>query len=124
MCRKVCGGDVTISKGEHEYGLAAKLSFVCVNCGDLPYSMESPHTQGSQKINLFAVNSLAARAMESTGNRQTVLNDAFAAMNTASWPAHENMAGYVTTELTPAATRAAESVAAQHPFCLAALQRV
>lgn len=107
----VCGGDVNISKGEREYGLAVKLFLVCGNCGDLSSAWSSPRAQGSQKVNPFAVNILAARAMQSTGNRQTALNDVFAAMNISHRGLHtKTWQGYVKKKLTPAATRVAEKV--------------
>ncbi|XP_077494020.1 uncharacterized protein LOC144104733 [Amblyomma americanum] len=109
-CR-VCGGDVHVSKGNREYGLAVKLSLVCVNCGDTASAWSSPRAEGSQKINPFAVNILAARAMQSTGNRRTALNDVFAAMNISHRGLHtKTWQSYVKSKLTPAATRAAEKV--------------
>lgn len=108
---KVCGGDVHISKGNREYGLAVKLSLACVICGDISSAWSSPRVQGSQKINPFAVNILAARAMQSTGHRQTALNDVFAAMNISHRGLHtKTWQDYVKSKLTPAATRAAEGV--------------
>lgn len=108
---KVCGGDVNISKGEREYGLAVKLFLVCGNCGDLSSAWSSPRAQGGQKVNPFAVNILAARAMQSTGNRRTALNDVFAAMNISHRGLHtKTWQRYVKKKLTPAATRAAEKV--------------
>ncbi|CAN8023230.1 unnamed protein product [Ixodes persulcatus] len=78
---KICGGDVKIGKGKREYGLAVKLFLACTNCGDISSAWSSPRVNGDQRINPFAVNILAARAMQSTGNRQTALNDVFSAMN-------------------------------------------
>lgn len=78
---KTCGGDVNISKCDREYGLAVKLLITCVNCGDISSAWSSPRVAGDQNINPFSVNILAARAMQSTGNRQTALNDIFSAMN-------------------------------------------
>lgn len=78
---KTCGGDVNISKCDREYGLAVKLLITCVNCGDISSAWSSPRVAGDQNINPFSVNILAARAMQSTGNRQTALNDICSAMN-------------------------------------------
>ncbi|CAN8001432.1 unnamed protein product [Ixodes pacificus] len=75
------GGAVQIGKSKCDYGLAVKLSLTCANCGDISSACSSPRVKGDQRINPFAVNILAARAMQSTGNQQTALNDVFSAMN-------------------------------------------
>lgn len=108
---KTCGGNVHITKGDREYGLAVKLIMECANCGDTASTWSSPRASGSQRINPFAVNVLAARAMQSTGNRQAALNDIFAAMNISHRGMHKKTwQGFMKEKLTPAATRAAEKV--------------
>lgn len=108
---KVCGGNVDVSKGDREYGLAVRLALLCVNCGEISSAWSSPRAQGSQKISPFTVNILAARAMQSTGNRQTALNDVFAVMNISHRGLHsKTWQGYMKNKLTPATTRAAEKV--------------
>lgn len=95
---KTCGGDVNISKCDREYGLAVKLLITCVNCGDISSAWSSPRVAGDQNINPFSVNILAARAMQSTGNRRTALNDIFSAMNISHRGLHtktESSAGRV-----------------------------
>lgn len=65
-------------------------------------------------MNPFVVNVLAARAMQSSGNRQTALNDVFAEMNIFHCGLHtKTWQHYVKTKLTPAATRAADRVRAR-----------
>lgn len=106
---KICGGNAKICQDEREYGLAVKLLLVCSNCGDKATVWSSPRVNGDAKVNPFAINILAARAMQATGNRQTALNDIFAIMNishrglhTKTWQAYQKL------KLTPAAARAAE----------------
>lgn len=93
---KVCGGNVSINKREKEYGLAVKLFVSCVNCGDIAEAWSSPRVNGDQKVNPFAVNILAARAMQCTGNRQAALNDIFSTMNISHRGLHKKTwQGYV-----------------------------
>ncbi|KAG0437931.1 hypothetical protein HPB47_017219 [Ixodes persulcatus] len=87
---KICGGDVKIGKGKCEYGLAVKLFLARTNCGDISSVWSSLRVNGDQRINLFAVNILAARARQSTGNRQAALNDVFSAMNISHCGLHTN----------------------------------
>ncbi|KAH9378592.1 hypothetical protein HPB48_009959 [Haemaphysalis longicornis] len=114
---KTCGGNVSVSTGEREYGLAVKLCLECVNCGVVSSSWSSPRVEGEQKVNPFVVNVLAARAMQSSGNRQAALNDVFAEMNISHRGLHtKTWQHYVKTKLTPAATRAADSVTTERPW--------
>ncbi|KAH7980379.1 hypothetical protein HPB49_015415 [Dermacentor silvarum] len=106
---KICGGNAKICQDKCEYGLAVKLLLVCSNCGDKATMWSSPRVNGDAKVNLFAINILAARAMQVTGNRQMALNDIFAIINifhrglhTKTWQAYQKL------KLTPAATRAAK----------------
>lgn len=93
---KICGGDVRVKKCDREYGLAVKLMVMCVNCGDVAAAWSSPRVDGSQKVNPFAVNILAARAMQTTGNRQAALNDIFSTMNISRRGLHKKTwRGYV-----------------------------
>ncbi|XP_077537466.1 uncharacterized protein LOC144149688 [Haemaphysalis longicornis] len=112
-CR-ICGGDVRVEKCDREYGLAVKLMVVCVNCGDVTAAWSSPRVDGTQKMNPFAVNILAARAMQTTGNRQAALNDIFSTMNISHRGLHKKTwQGYIKQKLTPAAARAAEKVTSE-----------
>lgn len=106
-----CGGSAKISRKEREYGLAVSLVLTCSKCGDKASAWSSPRVNGTQKVNPFTINILAARAMQSTGNRQTAFNDIFAAMNISHRGLHtKTWQRYVKTKLTPAATRAAETL--------------
>lgn len=108
---KTCGGDVNISKCDREYGLAVKLLITCVNCGDISSAWSSPRVAGDQNINPFSVNILAARAMQSTGNRQTALNDICSAMNISHRGLHtKTWQNYVKKKLTPAVASASEEL--------------
>lgn len=108
---KTCGGDVNISKCDREYGLAVKLLITCVNCGDISSAWSSPRVAGDQNINPFSVNILAARAMQSTGNRQTALNDIFSAMNISHRGLHtKTWQNYVKKKLAPAVACASEEL--------------
>lgn len=121
---KTCGGNVSVSTGEREYGLAVKLCLECVNCGVVSSSWSSPRVEGEQKVNPFVVNVLAARAMQSSGNRQAALNDVFAEMNISHRGLHtKTWQHYVKTKLTPAATRAADSVTTESAKAVRELYR-
>ncbi|CAN8025115.1 unnamed protein product [Ixodes persulcatus] len=106
-----CGGAVQIGKSKREYGLAVKLSLTCANCGDISSAWSSPRVKGDQRINPFAVNILAARAMQSTGNQQTALNDVFSAMNISHRGLHtKTWQDYMKRKLAPALARAAQKL--------------
>lgn len=111
---KTCNGAVKIIKDEREYGLALKLHLVCANCDKTSSAWSSPRVGGDKSISPFAVNILAARAMQATGNRQTALNDVFSVMNISHRGLHtKTWQAYVKTKLTPAATRAAQKVTSE-----------
>ncbi|KAH7958418.1 hypothetical protein HPB49_001406 [Dermacentor silvarum] len=113
-CKFCGGGNVSLYKREREYGLAVKVCVSCANCGDIAEGWSSPRVDGDQKVNPFAVNILAARAMQSTGNRQAAMNDIFSTMNISHRGLHKKTwQGYVKQKLTPAATRAAEKVTSE-----------
>ncbi|CAN8029505.1 unnamed protein product [Ixodes persulcatus] len=108
---KIGGGDVKIGKGKREYGLAVKLFLACTNCGDISSAWSSPRVNGDQRINPFAVNILAAGAMQSTGNHQTALNDVFSAMNISHRGLHtKTWQDYMKKQLAPALARAAKEL--------------
>ncbi|XP_075550753.1 uncharacterized protein LOC142584524 [Dermacentor variabilis] len=108
---KTCSGGIKVVRDEREYGLAVKLHLVCDNCDKTSSAWSSPRVDGTQKVNPFIVNVLAARAMQATGNRQTALNDVFAAMNVSHRGLHtKTWQAYVKTKLTPAANRAAQKL--------------
>lgn len=111
-CR-VCGDSVTFTTGERSYGLSIKMVIACATCGDIASEWSSPRVKSDKKVNPFVVNVLAARAMQTTGNRQTALNDVFATMNISHRGLHtKTWQGYVKEKLAPAATRAADNVMA------------
>ncbi|KAH9372563.1 hypothetical protein HPB48_008719 [Haemaphysalis longicornis] len=111
-CR-VCGDSVTFTTGERAYGLSIKMVIACAMCGDIASEWSSPRVKSDKKVNPFVVNVLAARAMQTTGNRQTALNDVFATMNISHRGLHtETWQGYMKEKLAPAATRAADNVMA------------
>ncbi|KAH7933284.1 hypothetical protein HPB49_011170 [Dermacentor silvarum] len=107
-----CGSsDIAFKKGEREYGLAVKLTLSCSNCGDIASGWSSPRVSDDQTVNPFVVNILAVRAMQSTGNQQTALNDVFSVMNISNRGLHnKTWQNYVKKKLTPAAVRAAKEV--------------
>ncbi|XP_077511721.1 uncharacterized protein LOC144122078 [Amblyomma americanum] len=111
---KACGADVAVEKSAREYGLAVSLVLVCAVCGDVASVWSSPRVSGDQNVNPFTVNILASRAMQSTGNRQTALNDIFSAMNISHRGLHtKTWQQYLKTKLTPSAVRAANKVTAE-----------
>lgn len=57
---KTCGGSAKISRKKREYGLAVSLVLTCSNCGDKASAWSSPRVDGTQKLNPFAINILAA----------------------------------------------------------------
>lgn len=67
--------------GEREYGLAVKIVTSCEICGDNAPVWSSPRVNSGKTCNPFVVNILATRAMKTTGNHQTALNEIFATMN-------------------------------------------
>ncbi|KAG0429772.1 hypothetical protein HPB47_023294 [Ixodes persulcatus] len=100
---KICGGDVKIGKGKREYGLAVKLFLARMNCGDISSAWSLPRVNGDQRINPFAINILAARARQSTENRQAALNDVFSAMNISHRGLHtKTWQDYMKKKLAPA----------------------
>lgn len=106
---KTSGGNVSVSTGEREYGLAVKLSLDCANCGVVSSPWSSPRME--RERNPFVVNVLAARAMQSSGKRRRALNDVFAEMNISHRGVHtKTWQNYVKTKLTPAATHAVRAV--------------
>ncbi|KAG0411712.1 hypothetical protein HPB47_011161 [Ixodes persulcatus] len=108
---KICSGDVKIGKGKRKYGLTVKLFLACTNCGDISSAWSSPRVNGDQRINPFAVSILAARAMQSTGNRQTALNNMFSAMNISHRCLHtKTWQDYMKKKLAPALARAAKEL--------------
>lgn len=87
-----------------------KLFLACTSCGEISSVWTLPRVKGGQKINPFAVNILTARAMQSTRNRQTALNEVLPAMNisyrglhTKTWPDYMK-------KLAPALTRTAKEL--------------
>ncbi|CAN8029862.1 unnamed protein product [Ixodes persulcatus] len=108
---KLCGSSVNISKGDREYGIAVKLILNCDVCGEVDTTWSSPRVDGDAKCNPFEVNVLATRAVLSTGNGQTVLNDFCAALNISKRGMHtKTYQNYVKNKLNPAARRAAAHV--------------
>ncbi|KAH9360362.1 hypothetical protein HPB48_003557 [Haemaphysalis longicornis] len=111
-CR-VCGDSVTFTTGERAYGLSIKMVIACATCGDIASEWSSPCVKSDKKVNPFVMNILAARAMQTTGNHQTALNDVFASMIISHRGLHtKTWQGYVKEKLAPAATRAADNVMA------------
>lgn len=109
-CR-TCGGDVSITKGEREYGIAVKLCLQCSNCGIVDKEWTSPRAPGTAKCRPFKINLLASRALQSTGNGQTALNDVFSAMGVSHRGLHhKTYQSHLKDKFMPAATKAAEKV--------------
>lgn len=105
-CR-VCGGALTIERDSREYGIAVKLKVLCSNCGEIDTKWSSQRVGGTANCNPFEINVLAARAVQSTGNGQTVLNDIFAAIGVSHRGLHnKTYQHYLKSKLNPAATSA------------------
>lgn len=80
VCR-TCRGNLSVARGEREYGLAAKLCIVCSNCGLTDISeWSSPRVAGTAACNPFEVNVLASRAAKSVGLGPTALNNMLSTM--------------------------------------------
>lgn len=108
---KNCSGAFEIVRDEREYGLAVKLRFMCANCGETTSVWSSPRVDSAERMNSFAVNVLATRAMQATGNRQTAFNDIFSLMDISRRALHtKTWQSYVKAKLTPAADRAARNL--------------
>lgn len=117
-----CRGPLTVTKGDREYGVAVKLVVNCAICGDISTGWSSPRTGGNATCNPFEVNVLAARAVMSTGNGQTVLNDIFAALNISSRGMHtKTYQDYVKNKMNPAALNASAGVMTK---CAAAVKSI
>lgn len=105
-CR-VCRGDLTIERDTREYGIAVKLTVSCSNCGELRSQWSSRRVAGSATCNPFEINILAARAVQSTGNGQTALNDIFSAIGVSHRGLHnKTYQHYLKTKLNPATAKA------------------
>ncbi|KAM7295256.1 hypothetical protein ISCGN_024761, partial [Ixodes scapularis] len=105
-CR-VCRGSVSIERETHDFGLAVKLKMHCGNCGDIGSEWSSRRVGGEANCNPFAINLLAARAMQGSGNGQTALNDIFADLGISHRGLHnKTFQHYLKTKLHPAAKEA------------------
>lgn len=92
---KTCGGNISVSTGKREYGLAMKLSLDCANCKVVSSPWSSPRVEREQKMNPFVV-------MPSGGYRRTAPNDVFAEINIfASRIAYQNVAELRENEANP-----------------------
>ncbi|KAH7977652.1 hypothetical protein HPB49_003139 [Dermacentor silvarum] len=110
----LCRGKAKLSPGEREYGLAVKLYVTCDNCGEIADARSSRRVEQTKKSKPFEVNMLAGRAMLSTGNGQTAINDIFSAMGLCGRAMHKKtFQRHLKNKLEPAATRAAEDVMQQ-----------
>lgn len=104
-----CGGSVKLVQSDQDYGLATKLTVVCEVCGEVASGWSSPRIEGPKTCNPFEVNILAMRAMLSTGNGQTAMNDIFSAMGLSRRGMHKKTFQQpLKKTLKPAATQAAE----------------
>lgn len=90
--------------------LPCSMLSIAQNCGDVAEGWSSPRVIGEQKVKPLVVNILPMRAMQSTGNRQTAVNDTFAAMNVShrSRHAQQNMGVESKNEARTRGDRAAE----------------
>lgn len=83
----------------------------CMNYGVVSSKWSLPHVHGAQQVNPFAVNVLATRAMQATGNRQTALNDVFSMTNISRRGLHtKTWQSYVEGKLAPVADCAARNL--------------
>lgn len=96
---KICSGDLNMVREKHDYKLSVKLVMKCMNYGVVSSKWSLPHVRSAQQVNPFAVNVLATRAMQATGNRQTALNDLFSLINiscrglhTKTWQSYVKLA--------------------------------
>ncbi|KAH7945931.1 hypothetical protein HPB49_017094 [Dermacentor silvarum] len=108
---KVCGGCAKLVTGDRDYGLAKKLVVLCENCGEVAAQWNSRRVDGEKTCNPFEINMLATRAMLSSGNGQTAMNDIFASMGLSRRGLHnKTFQRHLKKTLEPAATRAAATV--------------
>lgn len=70
-----------------------KLPLVCEHCGEVASEWSSRRVDSAKRCNPFEVNILASRAMLSTGNDQTAMNDIFAAMGLSGRAMHKKTSG-------------------------------
>ncbi|XP_070391208.1 uncharacterized protein [Dermacentor albipictus] len=111
---ETCNEPAQVVRGDRDYGLAVKLTVVCNNCGDVAAGWSSPRVDGKKTCNPFDINLLATRAMMSTGNGQTAMNDVFAAMGLSHRGIHHRTyQHHLKKTLKPAATQAAEVAMSQ-----------
>lgn len=111
---KICRGPVHLLRGDRSYGLATKLTVVCDACNGIAESWTSRRVEGPKTCNPFEINMLACRAMLSTGNGQTALNDIFAGMGLSHRGLHnKTFQRHLKHTLKPAATRAAKAAMSQ-----------
>lgn len=119
-----CGGGVRLERGERDYGVAVKLELHCSNCGIVQSEWSSPRVKGHATCNPFEINILAARAMQSTGNGQTALNDIFAVMRISHRGLHhKTYQDYMKKKLNPAASAAVVQVMSQCGIAVAELYK-
>ncbi|XP_077516734.1 uncharacterized protein LOC144127628 [Amblyomma americanum] len=111
---KTCRRCVRLITSDQSYGLAVKLIVLCDNCGEIAAEWNSRRVDGEKKCNPFELNILASRAMLSTGNAQTAMNDIFSVMRLSQRGMHnKTFQWHLKNTLQPAATRAAVAAMAQ-----------
>ncbi|KAH9369087.1 hypothetical protein HPB48_016730 [Haemaphysalis longicornis] len=81
----------------------------CISCGEFGTEWSSRRLPGPANCNPFEINVLAARAMQSTGNGQTALNDIFSSLGISHGGLHnKTFQHYLRAKLNPAARSACE----------------
>lgn len=109
-----------MSKDDREYGVAVKIVVNCAICGDIAPDEACQEQVGIRPTTLSKVNVLVVRAVISTGNRQTALNDIFSALNISSRGMHtKTYQDYVKNKMNPAALSTSAGVMSK---CTAAVK--
>ncbi|KAH7959680.1 hypothetical protein HPB49_013037 [Dermacentor silvarum] len=125
VCQKCVGNSVSISRGASDYGITVQLSLECDFCGCLETKWSSRRVSGTAKSNPFEINILAARAVQSTGNGQTALNDLFSAKGISHRGLHhKTYQGHLKGRLNPAAMDACAKVLSNSASAVKELYKV
>ncbi|KAH7937041.1 hypothetical protein HPB49_007558 [Dermacentor silvarum] len=125
VCQKCGGNSVSISRGANDYGIAVQMSLECNFCSCLETKWSSRRVSGTAKSNPFEINIFAVRAVQSTGNGQTALNDLFSAMGISHRGLHhKTYQGHLKGRLNPAAMDACAKVLSNSASAVKELYKV
>lgn len=102
--------------------MAVKLVVNCAVCADVSTGWSSLRGGRNTTCNPFEVSVLVARAVMSTGNGHTVLNDIFSALNISRRGMHtKTYQDYVKTKMNPATMNTSTGVTSE---CATAVQAI